>query len=128
MGTFENVSANDLYDTAVKAFFGQRRCPNPDCHTHIFFVVQNNQVVASYPAARIDFDTTNLPATVTKSFTEAITCHANQCYVAAAIMVRKSLEELCSDRNAQGENLKARIKSLGSTVVLPQELLAGADD
>ncbi|MGB2927529.1 MAG: DUF4145 domain-containing protein [Desulfobacterales bacterium] len=43
-------------------------------------------------------------------------------------MVRKTLEELCRDRNAIGDNLKKRIKALGATVVLPQELLDGIDD
>ena len=43
-------------------------------------------------------------------------------------MVRKSLESLCHDRGATGANLKDRIKSLGTKVVLPQELLDGLDD
>jgi hypothetical protein len=47
---------------------------------------------------------------------------------AAAIMVRKTLEELCLDRQATGNNLKERIRSLGGKVVLPQELLDGLDD
>jgi hypothetical protein len=38
------------------------------------------------------------------------------------------LEELCRERNADGPNLKERIKALGSKVVLPQELLQGLDD
>ena len=43
-------------------------------------------------------------------------------------MVRKTLEELCRDRQAQGPNLKDRIKALGTKVVLPTELLDGLDD
>jgi len=43
-------------------------------------------------------------------------------------MVRKTLEELCRDRSAEGGNLKERIKALGTKVVLPAELLAGLDD
>jgi hypothetical protein len=43
-------------------------------------------------------------------------------------MVRKTLEELCLDRQAAGNNLKERIRSLGARVVLPQELLDGLDD
>lgn len=43
-------------------------------------------------------------------------------------MVRKTLEELCLDRQATGNNLKERIRSLGGKVVLPQELLDGLDD
>lgn len=81
-----------------------------------------------FPAETIDFDATNIPAGVVASFEEAIKCHASQCFVAAAIMVRKTLEELCRDRQATGDNLKARIRALGAKVVLPQELLEGLDD
>jgi hypothetical protein len=88
----------------------------------------SNKLLVSYPAERIDFDTTNIPAAVVKALEEAITCHANQCFVAAAIMVRKTLEELCREREARGSNLKERIRQLGSKVVLPKELLDGLDD
>ena len=40
----------------------------------------------------------------------------------------ETLELLCSDRGAQGGNLKERITALGTKVVLPAELLAGLDD
>ena len=43
-------------------------------------------------------------------------------------MVRKTLEELCRDRNATGGNLKDRIRALGTRIVLPQDLLDGLDD
>ena len=85
-------------------------------------------VVASYPAERLDFDSTNIPASVTKALEEAISCHANECFIASAIMVRKTLEELCHERGASGSNLKERIRNLGTKVILPQELLAGLDD
>lgn len=38
------------------------------------------------------------------------------------------MEEICEDKKATGNNLKARIKSLGSQIVIPQELLDGLDD
>ena len=43
-------------------------------------------------------------------------------------MIRKTLEELCRDRGAVGDNLKARIRALGTKIVLPQEFLDGLDD
>jgi hypothetical protein len=110
-------------------WLGVRRCPNPACYALLFVVADSdNKLLVSYPPERLDFDSTNLPASVTKSVEEAITCHANECYIAAAIMVRKTLEELCRDRNATGTNLKERIKALGTKVVLPTELLDGLDD
>jgi hypothetical protein len=107
--------------------FGQRRCPNPDCHLHVFVVQERGKLLVAYPAERIDFDSTNLPPAVVAALEEAITCHASRCFVAAAIMVRKTLEELCHDRGATGPNLKARLSSLGTKVVLPIELLDALD-
>jgi hypothetical protein len=43
-------------------------------------------------------------------------------------MIRRTLEEICQDRGATGNSLKARIEKLGERVVLPRELLEGADE
>jgi hypothetical protein len=94
----------------------------------MFFADQNSRVVIAYPPEHLDFDPVNLPASVLAAVEEAISCHANRCFIAAAIMVRKTLEELCRDRQATGTNLKERIRALGTRVVLPQELLDGLDD
>jgi hypothetical protein len=107
---------------------GHRVCPNPPCRAHIFIVLQGGKLSVSYPPERIDFDTTNVPVAVVESLTEAITCHANQCFVAAGIMVRKTLDLLCSANKASGSNLKEKIKALGVTVVLPTDLLSSLDD
>lgn len=135
LGTFEPVITpqQPAYDISVSSanppcVVGHRRCPNPSCRTHLFVILRNNQLVLSYPPVRIDFDATNIPASVVTAFEEAITCHANNCFVASAIMVRKTLEELCRDRQAQGKDLKERIRDLGTKIVLPQELLNGLDD
>ena len=128
-GTFDAYDqVNDLFLPNPVVFLGQRRCPNPSCFAHIFFAYQSNQIAVSYPAERIDFDSTKVPTPVVAALEEAISCHATGCFVAAAIMVRKTLEALCRDRGAQGDNLKARIKALQTKVVLPQELLDGLDD
>lgn len=108
--------------------FGQRRCPNLSCQTHVFVVHQDGKLVVSYPAERIDFDSSQIPAPVVESLEEAITCHATRSFTASAIMVRKTLEELCRDRGATGANLKERLKSLSTRVVLPQDLLDAMDD
>jgi len=128
-GTFEPVALDDLFIEIGQVGLGHRRCPNPACFAHLFVVISPTaQLVAAYPPERIDFDATNLPTEVLKALEEAITCHANECYTAAAIMVRKTMEELCRDRNAQGANLKDRIKDLGTKIVIPKELFDGLDD
>src|ERR1017187_10936439 len=104
--------------------------PDPSCNALIFCVWRqaSQKLVASYPPERLDFDATNIPASITKALEEAITCHANECFIASAIMVRKTLEELCHERGATGANLKERLRNLGTKIVLPQELLDGLDD
>jgi hypothetical protein len=82
---------------------------NQECRGHLFVIVQNGQLVEAYPPVRVDFDPQNLPERILRTFEEAISCHSSGLYIAAAIMVRRTLEEVCADRAAQGKNLKERI-------------------
>jgi hypothetical protein len=132
-GTFEvMVNLHDVQFTSGGKVYlaGQRLCPNDTCRGHLFFVleVQTGKVAASYPPERIDFDTTNIPASITKALNEAIGCHSIEGYTAAAIMVRKTLEELCHEQKATGGNLKERLRDLSTKIVLPKDLLDGLDD
>jgi Domain of unknown function (DUF4145) len=109
---------------------GQRCCPNGGCMTHVFVIFEpsSSKILAAYPPERLDFDATGIPELVRKAFDEAAGCHAAQCYTAAALMVRKTLEELCRDRGATGENLQARIESLRDKIIVPKDLLDGLHD
>jgi hypothetical protein len=129
LGTFELLVGNCqdfLLSNNIR--IGERRCPNSVCRAVIFIVWQNSQIVRSFPALRIDFDKTNIPGSIVSALDEAIACHSNECFIAAAIMVRKTLEELCRERGAKGKDLKERIRDLGTKIVLPKELLDGLDD
>ena len=44
------------------------------------------------------------------------------------MMIRRTLEDLCADRGADGENLLDRIHALADLVVVPPELLSGVDN
>ncbi|WP_428274400.1 DUF4145 domain-containing protein [Candidatus Palauibacter sp.] len=85
-------------------------------------------MLVTYPPETIDFDATDLPDGVRSALEEAIKCHANAAYVAAAIMVRKTLEELCLNRNAEGRFLWNRLQALREEVILPPELFEGLED
>ena len=129
VGTFDAFgNVNDVHVGGPT--MGQRRCPNPECAAHVFFVWSNEgrRLSAAYPAERIDFDTTGVPPEVTGALEEAITCHAASCFRAAAVIVHQVIEELCKDRGASGSTLKDRLKKLSSTVVMPQEFLDAMDD
>jgi hypothetical protein len=112
----------------INFYAGCRKCPNPECQSLIFVVLKNGALDVSYPPEVIDFDSTNLPPRILATLEEAIKAHGAGCYVAAALMVRRLLEELCEDKAAAGDNLKARVASLAATVIVPQELLGAADE
>lgn len=124
----EGVGVPDL--VAGGHHLGQRRCPNPHCHSHIFCVINGNsgEALKIYPPLRIDFDSSHIPDEIVETLTEAITCHAEGCYKAAAIMVRRTLEELCEQNEAEGKDLKKRIESLKNKLTVPKALIDGLDN
>jgi hypothetical protein len=127
-GTFAPIGQQlSIVPAAVHA--SMYACPNAECRGLIYVVTDPaNRVLSSYPPELLAFDATNIPTEVREALEEAIKCHSQECFVAAAIMVRKTLEELCRNRGATGSNLKERIADLGTKIVLPQELLDGLDD
>lgn len=112
----------------VEYSVGIRRCPNPDCNGVVFIGERDLRLIEIYPPTTLDFDSTNLPEKILSSFEEAVKCHSVGCYKAAALMVRRVLEELCKDKNATGKNLKERISQLSSTIIVPAGLLTAADE
>jgi hypothetical protein len=109
---------------------GQRKCPNDNCRGHIFFIKTHNNgpIMAIYPSQTIPFDKANIPENILKAFEEAVICHSNQCFIASAIMVRKTLEEICDHEGAKGPNLYTRLKDLGSKIMIPKELIEAMDE
>jgi hypothetical protein len=95
---------------------------------YLFFCKEQSGSLVTFPSLRIDFKTENIPERIRSSLDEAITCHAEGCYMASAIMVRRTLEELCKDKGIKADNLKKRIKGLKTVVVLPSGLLEALDE
>lgn len=132
-GTFIIISGGDVYITnpqgQITNYLGIRKCPNEKCKGHLFFISDaNKNILLTSPSETIPFDKENMPGGVLKAFEEAIKCHSNNCFVASAIMIRKTLEEICHDREAKGENLSLRLQDLGSKILIPKELLDGMND
>jgi hypothetical protein len=124
-GAFGNVGQNDVSDGVM--VFGVRRCPNLSCEGIVFVV--NNHVgddIITFPPEVLDFDASNIPDLVARSLWEAIICHSQKCFKAAALMVRRTLEDLCADKNLEGANLFEKIEALGKTIIVPPELIKGA--
>ena len=109
VGTFEPYHQIADILTPNRLVLGHRRCPNPACLSHVFLVLSDGAVLRMYPAETIDFNTAGIPASIVKTFSDALICQSEKLYVAAAIMIRRTLEELCEDRKATGNSLKQRI-------------------
>lgn len=121
------VIVNDLLING-SIYVGQRKCPNENCRGHIFFIRSSSHRIFTYPSETIPFDKANIPTKILSAFEEAIICHSNQCYIASAIMIRKTLEEICINEKAGGDNLFKRIKNLGGKIMIPKDLIDGMDE
>lgn len=128
-GTLDDINLHDVVAHGVKYSFGMRRCPNHSCAIHIFFIqdIHSHKIIC-YPPERLDFDASDIPEAIKKALIEAISCHSVECYAASALMIRRTLEELCKERGAVGNNLKDRLAALGNKVVLPKELMDAMDN
>lgn len=126
-GTFESVG-NDVKNSNY--ILGLRRCPNGRCFGHLFFVYNDvsKVITITYPADSIPFDKENIPEKVLNAFQEAVISHSNNCFIASAIMIRKTLEEICSNRGATGKNLYAKLEDLGTKIVIPKDLIEGMQE
>jgi len=127
-GTFHNAGIG-IFEQQTQLWFGQSWCPNKKCEGHVFVIsdLQGN-IQRTYPGDTIPFDKNGIPDNVLNAFNEAIICHSNLCYVASAIMIRKTLEEICNNKSAIGKNLKDRLIDLGGKIIIPKELIEGMDE
>ena len=126
-GTFEAISRDRCIQDQY--ICGQRLCPDKDCRGHLFVVLdRSGNLLFHYPFRNVSLNKENIPASIIKTFDEAVTCHAQNCFVASAIMTRRTLEEICEEQGAVGKNLKTRIHDLQKKILLPQELFDAMDE
>ncbi|SHF61115.1 protein of unknown function [Kaistia soli DSM 19436] len=127
-GWLEQRRRTDGIVENIQCGAGIRICPNPDCRGIILVHVEGGKLVSSLPSELIDFDATALPQAILSSIEEALKCHAAGAYKASALMIRRVLEEVCKDKGATGGNLKDRLSKLSTSIIIPSELLAAADE
>jgi hypothetical protein len=138
MGAFTSLGQHDIQIAHFVAqdskpplsrgasWVGIRVCPNQNCRGIVLAVIDHIGVV-TLPTEVLDFNPLNIPPPIANSLEEAVQCHSAHCYKAAAMMVRRVLEELCEDKKATGNNLKERIAALSKLIVVPQKLMEAAD-
>lgn len=141
VGTFASAIRHYLgYSKALKhspasraAFFGAniRICPNKECRGLVFSIehsANGRDQTVCFPPELLDFNSENIPPSLTRTLREALTCHANGAYRASAMMVRRLLEELCHEAGVEATNLHSRLKELRSQITLPEELFDAMDE
>jgi hypothetical protein len=123
---FIGLSINDVYDGQNNRIFGVRRCPDDTCATIVYVIVHGLKgLLDSYPPVTIQYSKERIPSKIVAAFDEAIICRSHNCLVASAIMIRKTLEEICADKKAEGKTLYNRIEALKSKIVISKELFEG---
>jgi hypothetical protein len=99
-----------------------RICPDTACNGIVLVISNGRETLSVSPPELIDFSIDNLPARCAKTISEAIACHGVGAHRAAVMMVRRLLEEICDEDNAEGNNLHKRLEVLKSLIVLPDAL------
>jgi hypothetical protein len=109
---------------------GMRLCPDNSCLASVFFVQEmtGSKKLTTYPAAGRKFDPSGVPPNVVKALLEAATCFRHELYIPAAIMLRKTLEEICHEQNCTGPNLAERLDRLKDKGLLPPALMDSLHD
>ncbi len=110
-------------ENVVMGFYASlRHCPNPECLGLVFVIENRDGVLAVNPPELIDFKSDGLPPRCLATLTEAVACHGSGAHRAAAMMIRRLLEEICDENEAEGDNLHQRLQQLRDKVVLPEPL------
>lgn len=133
-------------DSHNAVYMGFRECSNPNCEE--VFVVRLRFVanprnfdrttgeidydediveIETLPKAENSSSFEYIPSNIENSYNEANKCFYNECYIASAIMIRKTLEELCEDQQISGNNLKEKLKNLCKTETLPVRINSDID-
>jgi len=119
-GTFQH--AGHVLTTSTISYSLQF-CPLPNCQGLLLGIFDVKRLIRTYPGSGKGINTENVPERIKNAFREGVDCFANNCFVAAAIMIRKTLEEICIDKGATGGNLYKKIQDLSTKILIPKELI-----
>jgi len=120
-GTFQ-VLSHEL-TTPPNFTISVQACPSTECKGLLVAVFKDSKLQKTYPGLGKPINTENVPERIKNAFREGVDCFANNCFVSAAIMIRKTLEEICIDKGATGGNLYKKIQDLSTKILIPKELI-----
>lgn len=124
-GAFGNFRVHTTFYHSTNApAFSLQICPKPDCSGLIVVLQRNSSILKTYPGIGRPINVERVPDDIRDAFLEAEGCFANGHFVAAAIMLRKTVELICENMGATGKNLYQKIDAVGSKIIISKELLA----
>lgn len=109
-------------------FASIRICPSTKCRGFVFVIEGPRRLEEIEPPQLLDFNPDSLPPEIQRTLSEAVSCHGAGAYRAAAMMVRRLLEEICDANSAKGNNLHERLGSLRNAIVLPEPLFEAMNE
>jgi Domain of unknown function (DUF4145) len=125
-GTLAPLSEDTVIDH--NTFVSVRQCLNEGCHGIVFYYRARDGSVRTLPYREIGYGKADPRNGVRNALEEATICHAQGCYAAAAVMVRRALAELCEGVGIVDGELLDRLDSLGKLLSVPPALLGGLRD
>lgn len=125
-GTLAPLSEDTVIDH--NTFVSVRKCLNEGCHGVVFYYRGRDGNVKTLPYREIEHGKADPRTGVRNALEEATICHAQGCYAAAAVMVRRALAELCEGVGIVDGELLDRLDSLGKLIGVPPALLTGLRD
>lgn len=128
IAVFESLYNEDVLSDGY--YYIVRKCPNENCHGPLFVIYSSaeDKIVQKYPLDNVTFNEENLPTKVRNALQEVLVCHSIGCYMAAAIMIRKTIEEMCVERGAVGSNLLNKLNDISNKIMIPKELIEGMNE
>lgn len=101
---------------------GHRACPQCGCYIHFQW---SPEELITFPAQGVEFDASGIPPHIASSLEEAIRCYSHKCNRAAAMLIRRTMEEICKHQGADGNTLWNRIDKLKTIISMPERLFDG---
>ncbi|MDE2385484.1 MAG: DUF4145 domain-containing protein, partial [Alphaproteobacteria bacterium] len=121
LGFYRELKHDNGATNASTSAVGLFVCPNESCHAVVMILQNQHEGISALPSPTIDFNSDNLPTQLLATLQEAIKSHAAGCHRAAAIMVRRLLEQICALNDADGANLHQKLAALKKKIVLPED-------
>lgn len=102
-------------------YIGDVRCTN--CGATLTVTILNGELKVTPINKTFEITSIpNAPSNVTSDVSEAQICHAVGAYKACVVMCRRSLEQVCDDKSAQGRLLHDKIHYLQGQGIISSEI------